>query len=145
MAEISEKMAPLAVLIGAWDTTITMLNPGGSDGDSSSATDIYEWSANGHFIEHRVDAMMGGKRIQSLEVIAAEPSTHVWLTHSYDPDGTVNAFTADIRDRTWLLNGDTQRFTGQFSADGRELKGQWEQREHSVWSPLMTVRLRKRA
>jgi hypothetical protein len=144
MAEPSPRLAPLSVLIGTWDTTIVPFNPDGSEGQSSKATDIYEWSPNGHFIYHTVDAMMGGERVQSMEVIAAEPSTGTWLTHSYDADGSVNSFTAELRDHTWLLTGDTQRFTGQVDASGVELSGQWEQRSHADWSPLMKVTLRKR-
>jgi hypothetical protein len=145
MEQPSPKLAPLAMLIGTWDTTIVPFNPDGSKGQMSKATDVYEWSPNGHFIYHTVDAMMGGERVQSMEVIAAEPSTGTWLTHSYDADGSVNSFTADLRDHTWFLTGDTQRFTGQLDAAGRELSGQWEQRSHSDWPPLMKVTLRKRA
>jgi len=144
MAGPASSLAPLAALIGTWDTTIVPLNPDGSEGQASKATDIYEWSPNGHFIYHTVDAVMGGERVQSMEVLAAEPSTGTWLTHSYDADGSVNSFTAQLRDHTWFLTGDTQRFTGQFDADAVELSGQWEQRSHSDWSPLMKVTLRKR-
>ena len=140
----SEKIAPLKVLIGIWDTTIVPFNEDGSDGQASSATDIYEWSPNGHFVHHTVDAMMDGERIQSLEIIAAGPSAGTYLTHSYDADGSVNAFTAELRDSKWFITGDTQRFTGQIDAAGATLSGQWEQRRDSKWSPLMKVTLRKR-
>jgi len=88
---------------------------------------------------------MGGERVQSMEILAAEPSTGTWLTHSCDADGSVNSFTATLRDHTWLLTSDTQRFTGQIDEPGTELTGQWEQRSHSHWSPLMKVTLRKRS
>ena len=63
----------LNVLVGTWDTTITMLNPDGAAGDVSSAIDAYAWSPNGFFLMHDVDATMGGQRLQSLEIIEGAP------------------------------------------------------------------------
>jgi hypothetical protein len=145
MAAPSDKLAPLGIFIGTWDTTIVPNNPDGSDGAPSQATDTYEWSPNGQFLYHFVDAMLGGERMQSMEVAAAQHAAGHYLTHSYDADGTVNSFSATLSDRTWLLTGDTQRFTGQFNEEGTVLTGQWEQRgDAGNWSPLMTVTLRKR-
>ena len=55
-----ERLDRLNILAGIWDTTITMLNPDGSEGDVSKATDIYTWLPNGKFLQHDVDADMGG-------------------------------------------------------------------------------------
>jgi hypothetical protein len=141
----SEHLAPLGILIGTWDTTIVPANPDGSDGAPSQAIDVYEWSPNGQFLYHTVDAMMGGERVQSMEVAAAEPSSGRYVTHSYDADGSVNRFSATLSDRAWRLTGEAQRFSGQFNADGTVLTGYWEQRtDAGSWSPLMKVTLRKR-
>lgn len=39
----SEHHRRLDVLVGAWDTTITMLNHDGTAGDPSHASDVYTW------------------------------------------------------------------------------------------------------
>ena len=97
MATPSEKLAPLGVFIGTWDTTIVPANPDGSDGAPSTATDIYEWSPNGQFLYHFVDAMMGGERMQSMEVAAAGGASGAYRTHSFDADGSVNSFRREAR------------------------------------------------
>jgi hypothetical protein len=135
----------LNILIGTWDTTITLLNPDGSEGEKSPVTDAYEWSPNGHFLYHDVDATMGGKRMQSLEIIAPREDGR-YQTRSYDADGSINDFTAALDGRAWTIDGEVQRFRGTFSEDGQTLTGGWEQRgDDGGWSPLMTVVLKKRA
>jgi len=133
----------LKALIGAWETTITQLNPDGSDGPVSQASDTYAWSANGMFVEHHVDAAMDGVRLRSLEVIALDPTGQGYVTRSYDPDGTFSDFLAERDGPHWTIIGHVQRFIGSFSPDGATLSGQWEQRTGDHWLPLMSVVLRK--
>lgn len=144
MPKPSDKLAPLGIFIGTWDTTILPANADGSDGESSQAIDMYEWSPNGQFLYHTVDATMGGERMQSMEIAALEPLSGNYVTQSYDADGTVNRFHATLDNRNWRLTGETQRFDGQFNADGSVLTGQWEQLLDSAWAPLMRVTLLKR-
>jgi hypothetical protein len=97
-------------------------------------------------VEHRVDADMGeAGRVLSLEIIALDPSGAGYSARSYDPDGTYSDFACERDGRSWRIAGDAQRFTGEFSEDGKTLTGRWEQNDGSgTWSPLMTVILRKR-
>lgn len=135
----------LNALIGNWTTTITMLNSDGSAGTVSKGSDIYTWSANGKFVQHDVDADMGrGNRVQSLEVIALDPSGSGYTARSYDPDGTFSDYSCELEGKSWQIDGEVQRFRGEFSEDGSTLEGQWEQNDGKRnWLPLMTVRLRK--
>lgn len=134
----------LNVLIGKWGTTITLLNPGGGDGDVTRATDIYTWSANGKFVQHDVDADMGSGRVQSLEVIALASSGEGYVSRSYDPDGTFSDFVCALDGRSWSIIGAMQRFSGLFSEDGSLLSGKWEQNDGAgQWTPLMKVVLQK--
>ncbi|MEO5707080.1 MAG: hypothetical protein ABIT10_00635 [Alteraurantiacibacter sp.] len=137
-------LAPLEFLIGAWDTIITMAD--GAAADPTHATDTYAWSANGKFIEHRVDADLGnGQRVQSLEVISAASEGHGFASFSFDPNGTVSAFALALAGHEWTVDGLEQRFSGRFSADFTRLDGQWEQHLNtSGWEPLMSITLHKR-
>ena len=116
-----EKHERLNVLLGTWDTTITMLNSDGSDGEVSKATDIYSWSPNGFFLLHDVDATMGGERFQSLEIIAVDKDGR-YATRSYDGDGSINDFIAELDGKDWRIKGELQRFSGSFSDDARNLR-----------------------
>ena len=134
----------LNALIGDWKTTVTMINADGSDGAVFRASDIYSWSANGKFVQHDVDADMEGIRVQSLEVIALDPSGKGYISRSYDPDGTYSNFACELEGRPWRIVGDVQCFAGEFSDDGKTLSGRWSQSDGSGnWLPLMEVTLQK--
>ena len=142
--DIEARRRQLDILVGVWDTTITPIEQDGSLGEPTQATDIYTWSANGLFVEHHVDANMAGERMQSMEILAVEPETGRYVTRSYDADGSMNDFVAELDGREWRLTGQVQRFSGAFSPDGQRLEGEWEQRSEAGWTRLMRVLLRKR-
>lgn len=134
----------LDILAGVWDTTITMLDPEGNEGAVSKAVDRYDWMPGGFFLRHDVDAEMEGQLLQSMEIIALARDGEGYQTRSYDPDGTINDFSARLDGRQWRIVGAVQRFAGVFSADGAELSGEWEQKGGETWRRLMRVDLKKR-
>lgn len=138
--DLDARRRQLDILVGVWDTTIIPV-----DDEPCKATDTYAWSGNGLFLQHDVDARMGSERMRSLEIIAVDPSDGHYLTRSYDADGTMNDFRAELDGRHWRLIGQQQRFSGVFSAGGEMLEGDWEQFGNEGWKPLMRVTLRKRA
>lgn len=142
--DLEARRRQLDILVGVWDTTITPVQPDGSAGEASLATDAYRWSANGLFLLHDVDANMAGERVQSMEILAVEPDSGRYVTRSYDADGSMNDFLAELDGQNWRLTGEEQRFSGAFSTDYQRLEGEWEQRSGTAWTPLMRVRLRKR-
>lgn len=142
--DIAARRRQLEILIGVWDTAITPIGKDGAPGVPSQATDAYQWTANGLFVQHDVDASMDGQRLLSMEVLAVEPETGRYVTRSYDADGSMSDFVAELDGRKWRLIGTEQRFSGAFSADGRQLDGEWEQRGDADWKPVMRVALRKR-
>ena len=127
--------------MGVWDTTITPLLPDGSPGAPSRATDAYKWSAIGLFLQHDVDANMAGERVLSMEILAVEPDSGRYVTRSYDADGSMNDFVAELDGQNWRLTGEEQRFSGAF---GQRLEGEWKQRSDAGWTRLMRISLRKR-
>ena len=142
--DLEARRRRLDILVGVWDTIITPLAADGSPGQPSQATDAYAWIANGLFLQHDVDAMVDGHRVRSLEILAVEPDTGRYVTRSYDADGSMNDFVAELDGNAWRLIGVQQRFSGAFSPDGQRLAGEWEQRGDAGWTPLMRVALRKR-
>ena len=133
----------LNVLAGAWETTITMLNPDGTAGDVSRASDIYTWMPNGHFLVHDVDAMMGPQRVQSTEIFGVDAASGTFFSRSYDPDGSTNDFTSSIDGLDYTITGKVQQFAGRFSEDGRLLTGEWKQGLGDSWTPFVRITLQK--
>lgn len=142
---MDDRISKLEVLIGTWETTITLLGADGSEGAASKATDIYRWSPNNKFVLHDVDAEMPGQHVQSMEIIALDPNSAGYNTRSYEPDGTFADYHADLVGRSWNITGETLRFRGEFSGDGKVLSGQWDQKSKGSWQAIMHVSLRKRA
>jgi len=140
----SETHERLNRLAGLWDTTITALNADGSAGAVSMASDIYTWMPNGQFLMHDVDAVMGSERTQSSEIFAVDAAGHI-TSRSYDADGSMNDFTATLDGSHYTITGETQRFSGAFSADGQKLEGRWEQHDGANWLPFVSIVLLKKA
>jgi hypothetical protein len=140
-----ERLRLLDVFVGTWDTTITLLDQDGVEGAISNATDTYGWMANGHFLLHDVDAEIDDQHILSMEIISLDADRPGYVTRSYDADGSINDFTAELNGDRWRIIGRDQRFDGSFSADRHTLTGRWEQRDGGAWHPLMTVRLIRRS
>ncbi len=139
----SEHHHRLDVLNGTWQTTITALEPDGSEGETSRATDIYSWLPNGHFLMHEVDAMMGSHRVQSVEIIGVNSISGEFFSRSYDHDGNTNDFVSRIDGCNYTIDGRSQRFVGRFSDDGSQLMGEWTQLDGDHWTPFVRILLEK--
>ena len=50
---MNDRLKNLEALIGVWSTTITMINEDGTTGDTSKATDTYQWSPSKSFVLRR--------------------------------------------------------------------------------------------
>ncbi len=139
----SEHHRRLNVLAGAWRTTITQLTADGSESDRTTASDVYSWMPSGQFLVHEVDAIMGGQRVQSTEIIGVDTAAGGFFSRSYDPDGSTHDFTSMIDGINYTINGKAQRFAGHFSEDGQSLKGEWEQLVGDEWTPFVRIELAK--
>ena len=140
---MNERLETLNALIGSWKTTITMLDADGRPQSTTHATDIYRWSPSNTFVLHDVDAMMEGAQVQSLEIIALDPTSSGYAARAYEADGSFADYHAELIGRRWSITGETLRFRGEFSDSGQVLSGQWHRREGNVWIAMMTVKLLK--
>lgn len=78
-----------------------------------------------------------------MEIIALAPQSDGFNARSYEPDGTFADYHAEIVGRNWNITGETLRFWGGFSPDGKILSGQWDQISDGVWQGIMRVSLQK--
>jgi hypothetical protein len=93
---------------------------------------------------HRVDAVMGGTPVRSVEIIGHDPARDCYVTRSYDDQGGSEEFTARLDGLRWLIDHGQVRFRGAFSAGGTVLVGTWERRgDDGVWERWMDIELQK--
>lgn len=133
----------LATLVGRWRTAGRVLAGPSTPEQEIAGIDTYEWLPGGFFLLHRVDVLIGGERVQALEVIGWDAERDAYFAHAYDDRGGREVMRAAFRDGTWTFLGDASRFTGSFGEGGATLAGRWERREGDEWVPWMEVRLRK--
>ena len=134
----------LDILNGSWQTTITALEPDGSEGGTSQTSDIHSWLPNEHFLMHEVGATMGSQRVQSIEIIGINATSDEFFSRSYDSDGSTNDFVSRIDVLDYVIDGEVLRFDGRFSDDGLQLAGKWAQLIDDHWGPFVRVVLDKK-
>lgn len=144
---MTEKLKPgmeherLQCFIGQWRTEGKTI---GNDSVQVSALDAYEWLPGGFFLLHRWNARIGDAETQGMEIIGYDAAKSVYFTQSYDDQGNVANYKASLQGRNWKVWGATERFAGEFSANGNLLKGQWEIcSDGRNWSPWMDLQLTK--
>ena len=142
----NRKLKALATLIGVWNTEGDIAATATSPSTKLLATDTYEWLPGGHFLMHRVDARIGDAASRSMEIYCYDDKRNSYVSRSYDDQGKIEEFTADLKGRKWSIKGEALRFAGQFSVDGTMLSGRWEQRSGTgEWATLMDIRLARAA
>jgi hypothetical protein len=137
-------IADLGIFVGTWNTTGEMLATASQPATRLVATDTYRWLAGEKFMLHDVDARLGNDVSRLLEIIGWDEGQRRFTARSYDDQGGIEDFTATLIERRWQIFGETTRFDGMFSADGKRLTGQWERREPGAeWAAWMTIELRR--
>jgi hypothetical protein len=144
MTKPTAKHGALSVFAGRWITQGSIRATDESAPVEMRAIDRYEWLPGGFFMLHKVDALIGGAVLQSIEVIGYDAQQVCYVTRSYDDQGTSDGFTAQLKARAWSIDGEKVRFRGAFDASGLVLAGTWAQRSsRGRWNPRMDIELRK--
>lgn len=137
-------MARMNVFIGKWNTEgVIKASPSGP-AVRLKAVDTYEWLPGGYFLIHHVDGLMGEDEVKAIEIIGYDASSHNYSTRSYDNQGIISTYQANLLDRAWTILGKSERFTGMFSEDWNTLTGRWElSGDGKNWEHWMDIRLTK--
>jgi len=106
-------------------------------------TDTSEWLPGGFFLVHRVDVHLGDQPNESIEIIGYDASGKTYPMHSFDSQGNHIVMQAGVVGDDWSFTGESMRFTGAFSDDGKSISGKWEYLDNSIWHHWMDVRLTK--
>ena len=127
-----------AVMVGIWKTREGASMPA----VEFSGTDSYEWLQGGFFLLHRVDVLMGDRRVIGVETIWFDPARRCYRTHFVDVEGQTSTYEAQLDGREWTLASLADRFAGHFSEDWATISGRWERTVGDAdWEPWMDVTL----
>ncbi|MFS0556800.1 DUF1579 family protein [Brevibacillus sp. 179-C9.3 HS] len=137
-------LSRLNVFVGKWMTEGLITESPSGPVAKLKAIDTYEWLPGGFFLIHHVDGMMGDKEVKTIEIIGYDASNQVYFTHAYDNQGSMGSYYANLLGRDWTITGNTERFSGKFSVDGKTLIGTWELLGNDQsWVHWMDIRLTK--
>lgn len=131
----------LDVFVGEWNTTGTVI---GGDGGVLRAVDRYEWFPGRFFLLHHVEGELAGQEMKALEIIGYDDERGDYFSYSFDNGGRAPAYRARLDGTAWSIDGETERFRGELTSDGRVLRGLWEQQaDGGAWRPWLRIELRK--
>jgi hypothetical protein len=134
----------LDAFVGKWNTQGQIKESPFGPAGKIIGTDTYEWLSGGFFLIHRVNVRMGDQRNESIEIIGYDASSKTYPMHSFDSQGNSIVMRASVVGDTWTFTGESMRFTGAFSDDGKSISGKWEYlSDDSNWHHWMDVKLTK--
>lgn len=134
----------LHLLVGKWNTEGETHASEASPAVKVAFVDTYEWLSGKFFLVHHADGQIGDEQLSTIEFIGYDSLSQRYNCHSFDSRGNADLFQANLRDRTWTIEGKSARFTGVFSNTGHALVGKWERLSDDLnWLPWMDVKLTK--
>jgi hypothetical protein len=116
----------LEAFVGEWRVDASF--PGSPPGRS-----VFEWTLGGQYLIQR--STVPPPAPESLAVVSVDPETGAYTQHYFDSRGVTRVYAMTLSRGTWSLTRESpdfspldfnQRFIGNFSRDGRIIKGSWE-------------------
>jgi hypothetical protein len=131
---------------GKWKTEGTVKARGDDPELKITGTDVYEWFEGGFFLIHKVDVVIGKEKIKNIEIIGYDELTNSYTLHSFDNKGNSEEMKGSFNKGVWTISGNSLRFNGRFTEDGKILSGIWERQDDGKnWLHLMDIKLTKQA
>ena len=120
-------LTPLEPFVGDWTMAVDIgeLPPG-----SGPARVSFAWLPGQRFLIQRWEVPLP-EAPDGIAIIGADPDREGgYRQHYFDSRGVERVYEMDFEDGTWRLwrdaPGFSQRYTGEFSDDGRTIDGAWE-------------------
>lgn len=133
----------LSVFRGEWRAE--GMSFGGTDqsGDDPKANSVLwvsthsaRWHTGDFFLIQDERARIGGKPFDTLSVMGVKPDTDNYIARTFENHGFYRHYALSVDDRTWLLEGETERARTVFSADGNPQTITWDWLRDGKWLPL---------
>jgi hypothetical protein len=117
----------LAILFGMSRTAkVLRLFHESADEDNISGRTAFEWLPGGFFFQQRIEMSFMGLPIQSLELIAYDPSTEAFSSQVFSNlAGVPLPYEWDVQGDVLTISMATAKFRGTFSEDGKSFSGGW--------------------
>lgn len=137
----SAAIRKLNFLIGKWHTTGEILQGITNASNEIRGMDIYEWTAGGFFILHRVDVFMAGKRTEVIEIIGYDKSRKCYFMKSFDDHGEETTMYATLQKPGVLKLADKKmRSVLTVNKGGNLMIAKWELYENGkTWKAWMNM------
>lgn len=115
----------LSIFLGEWRAEGTSFGGTDQSGADPKANGVpwvsshtARWHTGGFFLIQDERAQIGGATFDTLSVMGFEPSTDGHFARTFENHGFYRHYGLSVDDRTWLLEGATERARTVFDADG---------------------------
>jgi len=150
-AGVSERLRTLQRFVGSW--SIEPLLPDGEAPPELRGSVTFEWLPDGGFLLERWEVPIPDVP-NGVAVIGVAPQERGFLQYQFDSRGVARIYSMDLDGDTWRLSRTEpdlspldfhQRFTGEFSRDGKQIRGRWESSENGkAWRDDFGLLYRRR-
>ena len=133
----------LSVFLGEWHAE--GLSFGGTDQSGPDpktngipwvSTHSARWHTGDFFLIQDERAQIGGKPFDTLSIMGVEPGEENYFARTFENHGFYRHYSLSVTDRTWLLEGKTERARTVFDAQGDTRTITWEWLRDGKWLPL---------
>lgn len=133
----------LSVFLGEWRAE--GISFGGTDQSGADpkangvpwvSTHTARWHTGDFFLIQDERAQIGGKPFDTLSIMGVEPDDKGHFARTFENHGFYRHYALSVHDRTWLLEGETERARTVLIADGNTQTITWEWLRGGKWLPL---------
>ncbi len=133
----------LSVFLGDWRAE--GISFGGTDQSGADpkangipwvSTHTARWHTGDFFLLQDERARIGGNAFDTLSILGVEAAGKGHFARTFENHGFYRRYGLMVDDRTWLLQGETERARTVFDADGNTQTIKWEWLRDGRWLPL---------
>lgn len=133
----------LSIFLGEWRAE--GMSFGGTDQSGTDpkangvpwvSTHTARWHTGEFFLIQDERARIGGKVFDTLSVMGVDPSDKGYIARTFENNGFYRHYALSVDNRTWLLEGETERARTVFNAEGDTQTIVWEWLRDGKWLPL---------
>ena len=135
---------PFTRLIGIWQTTGKVVQPGNSAEIPLKGTDSYELILNGHYILHKANVVIGSERSETFELIELDGQESKSKMVYYNSNGESGIMMGIISSKDFKIDSDNLKFRGKLNDDDTIIAGKWSRKSESgEWKDFIELELKK--
>ena len=133
----------LSVFLGEWraeGTSFGGTDQSGADPKANGvpwiSTHTTRWHTGDFFMIQDERAQISGAVFDTLSVLGVDSGDKGYFARTFENHGFYRHYGLSVDDRTWLLEGETERARTVFDAHGNTQTINWEWLREGKWLPL---------